>query len=76
MTVPDESTFAAMPYEQLVEALEQLVARMASPEIGIEEATELFERAGRIHALAAERLAEVQARIDRLTSEGPSSSLT
>ena len=59
--VPDDA-----PYEQLVAALEDLTARMASESIGIEEAADLYERAGRLHALAAERLAKVQERIDRL----------
>ena len=59
-----------MTYEQLVDALEQLTQRMADGQIGIEEAVELYERAGRLHSLASERLARVQERIDRLTGEG------
>ena len=58
-----------MTYEQLVEALEELTGRMADGAIGIEEAVELYERAGRLHALAAERLGRVQARIDALAAE-------
>ena len=69
---PDE---ASMSYEQLVDALEQLTQRMADGHVGIEEAVELYERAGRLHALASERLARVQERIDRLArEEGPGSS--
>jgi len=56
----------ALTYEELVAALEELVERMADGQIGIEAAVELYERAGRLHALAADRLARVQARIDRL----------
>lgn len=59
----------AMTYEQLVDALEQLTQRMADGDIGIEQAVELYEQAGRLHALAAERLARVQERIDRLAAE-------
>lgn len=62
MTAGDES----LTYEQLVEALEELTRRMADGAIGIEEAVELYERAGRLHALAAERLSRVQARIEGL----------
>ncbi|MGH9151332.1 MAG: exodeoxyribonuclease VII small subunit [Acidimicrobiales bacterium] len=65
-TGDDES----LTYEQLVEALEELTRRMADGAIGIEEAVELYERAGRLHALAAERLARVQARIEGL-ADGP-----
>jgi exodeoxyribonuclease VII small subunit len=55
-----------MTYEQLVAELESLTARMASGDIGIEAAAELYERAGVLHAAAAERLARVQERIDAL----------
>ena len=58
----------AMSFEQLVSALEALTARMASGDIGIEEAAELYEQAQRLHDLAAGRLASVQERIDRLSS--------
>jgi exodeoxyribonuclease VII small subunit len=56
----------ALTYEELVEKLEDLTRRMASGDVGIEEASELYERAGVIHRLAAERLAQVRARIERL----------
>lgn len=62
-TAPD---YDAMTFEQLLDALEQLTDRMASGQIGIEEAAELYEEAGRLHALATARLERVQARIDRL----------
>ena len=61
----DES---GLTFEQLVEELERTIERMAAGQIGIEEATDLYERAGRLHALAAERLARIQERIERLTT--------
>lgn len=64
----------ALTYEQLVEALEELTRRLADGAIGIEEAVDLYERAGQLHAQAAERLARVQARIERLAvqeGDGP-----
>ena len=64
----DESS---MTYEQLVEALEQLTQRMADGDVGIEEAVDLYERAGRLHAMASERLARIQERIARLDVPGP-----
>lgn len=67
MTEPDPST---LRYEQLVEALEATIARMADGTIGIEEVADLYERAGRLHAAAEARLAAIQERIDRLTG-GP-----
>ncbi|MEO7837158.1 MAG: exodeoxyribonuclease VII small subunit [Acidimicrobiales bacterium] len=65
---PDESS---MTYEQLVDALERLTQRMADGDVGIEEAVELYERAGRLHAQASERLAGIQDRIARLAPPGP-----
>ena len=57
---------ASMTFEQLVAELEAMTRRMASGDIGIEEAAELYERAGELHALAAERLEKVKERIERL----------
>lgn len=61
----------SLSYEQLVEALEATISRMADGSIGIEEAADLYERAGRLHAAASERLARIQARIDQLTEHAP-----
>ena len=62
----DTDALDRLTYEQLVEMLEDLTRRIASGEVGIEEASELYERAGAIHRLAAERLAQVRTRIERL----------
>ena len=55
-----------LSYEQLLEQLESLTERMASGDIGIEEATELYERASALHAVAIERLERIEARIAAL----------
>ena len=55
-------------FEQLVEELETTIARMAGGGLGIEEVTDLYERAGRLHAQASERLAAISARIEKLTA--------
>jgi exodeoxyribonuclease VII small subunit len=60
----DAPSYDEMTFEQLLAALEQLTDRMASGEIGIEEAADLYEQAEVVHALATERLARVQARIE------------
>ena len=59
----------AMTYEDLVEALETLTNQMAAGDIGIEEVADLYERAGRLHAEAVQRLARVRARIEALTQQ-------
>jgi exodeoxyribonuclease VII small subunit len=66
MTAPDRAQYDAMTFEQLVGDLEQLTERMASGDIGIEEAADLYERAEFLHGLAVERLERVQERIERL----------
>jgi exodeoxyribonuclease VII small subunit len=58
-------------FEQLVEELERITDQLAGGELGIEAATDLYEQAQHLHELASTRLAQVQARIDRLRG-GPS----
>ncbi len=60
-----------LSFEELVTALEGLTDRLASGQIGIEEAADLYEQAERLHALASQRLARVQARIDALGTTTP-----
>jgi exodeoxyribonuclease VII small subunit len=55
-------------FEELMTELETLTERLAAGDLGIEAAAELYERAERLHALAAERLAQVQARVEALTA--------
>ena len=58
--------FESMTFEELLGLLEGLTQRMAAGDIGIEEAAKPYEEAGRLHALAAERLARVEERVERL----------
>ncbi|MGH9123874.1 MAG: exodeoxyribonuclease VII small subunit [Acidimicrobiales bacterium] len=62
-----------MNFEELVGALEALTDRLASGQIGIEEAADLYERAEHLHGLARQRLERVQARIDSVTGGSSSS---
>ena len=65
---------AARTFEQLVDELEATIARMAGGNLGIEEVTDLYEKAGRLHAEATERLAAISARIEKLTAPPATSS--
>lgn len=57
-------------FEESLAALEGVVARLESGEVGLEEALTLFEQ-GRSHLTRCRaRLAAVQQRIDELTGEG------
>jgi exodeoxyribonuclease VII small subunit len=62
----DDDRYQSMTFEQLMDELESLTDRMTAGDIGIEEAAALYEQAGRLHALARERLDRVQKRVDEL----------
>ena len=74
MPKADGPDLGALTFEQLLERLEELTGRLASGEVGIEEAADLYEEAGRVYAAARARLATVQERSERLraaSGEGP-----
>lgn len=62
-------TFEELTFEELVAELEQVTETLAAGEVGIEAAAELYERARILHALASERLARVQERVDRISRD-------
>lgn len=64
---------AGLTFEQLLERLETLIARLSSPEVGIEQAAGLYEESERVYAAARARLDAVQARIEALgePADGP-----
>ncbi|MDQ6840426.1 MAG: exodeoxyribonuclease VII small subunit [Actinomycetota bacterium] len=64
LAAPEAHTF-----EQLMAELETVTEALATGELGIEAAADLYERAERLHALATARLAQVQARVDGLRAE-------
>lgn len=64
MTDGKAGSYDAMTFEELVATLEELTERMASGQVGIEEAAGLYEQAEVLHGLAVERLARVQARFE------------
>jgi exodeoxyribonuclease VII small subunit len=64
-----EGALETLTFEQLLVALELVTARMASGDLGIEAAADLYEQAEVLHAAARERLAAVEARIARM--QGP-----
>jgi exodeoxyribonuclease VII small subunit len=74
--VSEEEPAPGATFEELMARLEEITERLAAGDLGIEAAADLYEQAERLHALAAERLAQVQARIEALTQTpgSPSSS--
>jgi len=63
---PETPLEAQTTFEELMEALEALTDRLATGDLGIEQAADLYEQAEAIHARARRRLAEVSERIARL----------
>jgi exodeoxyribonuclease VII small subunit len=60
----------SLTFEELVAALERVAARLAGGDLGIEAAVDLYEQAELLHEAAQERLAAVEARIERLSPPG------
>jgi exodeoxyribonuclease VII small subunit len=60
----------SLTFEELLAALEFVTGRLANGELGIEAAADLYEQAELLHAAASERLATVEARIERLRQPG------
>jgi exodeoxyribonuclease VII small subunit len=59
-----------LTFEELVAALERVASRLAGGDLGIEAAADLYEQAELLYEAAQERLAAVEARIERLGPPG------
>ncbi len=68
MSHPDLPHDHEATFEELMEQLEALTARLAAGDVGIEATADLYERAERLHAQAKERLDQVRARVEGLVS--------
>lgn len=55
-------------FEELMEELEEVTAKLGAGDVGIETAADLYERAERLHAQASERLAQVRERVEGLAA--------
>ncbi len=62
---------AEATFEELLAQLEDITAKLAAGDLGIEAATDLYERAERLHALATERLNQVRARPANAPPDSP-----
>ena len=71
---PSSPSLQSRTFEELVAELEQVARSMDAPELGIEQAADLYERAGALHRAAAECLAQVQGRLEALRRQDDSSS--
>lgn len=60
---------APVTFEEALRRLDEVVARLESGDVGLEEAVALFERGQGYLAACRERLALAQRRIEELTAE-------
>jgi exodeoxyribonuclease VII small subunit len=58
-----------LSFEELLDELESVTRQIENREIGIEAATDLYERAGKLHTAATQRLASVEARIHSIDAQ-------
>ncbi|MGD9694962.1 MAG: exodeoxyribonuclease VII small subunit [Thermoleophilia bacterium] len=60
----------SLTFEEALRRLDEVVARLESGEVGLEEAVALFERGQGYLAVCRDRLGAAQKRIEELTAEG------
>jgi exodeoxyribonuclease VII small subunit len=68
MTDVIEMSDGPRTFEELMTALEAVTERLAAGDLGIEAAADLYAEAEQLHKLASQRLAQVQARVEALTT--------
>jgi exonuclease VII small subunit len=69
LNVPEVEELHKLTYEELVALLETLTQNMASKDIGIELATQMYEKAKTIHRIASERLDSIKVTLDSLENQ-------
>lgn len=60
----------ALSYEDSLERLEQIVQRLESGQLPLDESLELFEEGTRLTKVCQRRLTEAELRIERLMADG------
>lgn len=68
--VPTPGGEVPVTFEEALRRLDEVVTRLESGEVGLEEAVALFERGQGYLAACRERLGAAQRRIEELTAEG------
>lgn len=58
-----------LPFERILERLEDMVARLEGGDLALEESIAVFEEGVRLSRLGARRLDEVERRVERLLAE-------
>jgi exodeoxyribonuclease VII small subunit len=73
MTEEDDSTdaaFASMSFEEALKELEGIVRRLESGDVPLDESIALYARGEKLRSQCTRRLADAEARIQQLTTDG------
>ena len=70
-TLPDD--LASMTFEHALQELETVVARLEGGRVGLEESIEMYTRGAQLKQHCAAKLADAQARIEKVVVAGDGS---
>lgn len=59
-----------MSFEEALQELEQIVAKLETGEVALEESIEIYRRGSKLRAHCEAKLKSAQARIQQLTADG------
>ena len=60
----------AMSFEEALSALENIVDRLETGDVALEESIEIYQRGSQLRAFCEEELKSAQARIEKITGAG------
>jgi exodeoxyribonuclease VII small subunit len=60
----------AMSFEEALSALENIVDRLETGDVALEESIEIYQRGSQLRAFCEEKLKSAQARIEKITGAG------
>ena len=60
----------AMSFEEALSALENIVDRLETGDVALEESIEIYQRGSQLRAFCEEKLKSSQARIEKITGAG------
>ena len=66
----NETNIENMSFEEALQELEQIVAKLETGEVALEESIEIYRRGSKLRTHCAAKLKSAQARIQQLTADG------
>ena len=65
-----DADIQAMSFEEALSALENIVDRLETGDVALEESIEIYQRGSQLRAFCEEKLKSAQARIEKITGAG------